>query len=93
MPCSTHGGDEKCVQNFSGKRTVALKKRRRIWETNIELYLRKVGFHFVDWIHLAQDATGVGSCERGNEPSGSIKSRKFVFQLSEYQLLKLMYPW
>jgi hypothetical protein len=29
-----------------------------------------------------------GSCEHGNEPSGSIKCGDFVYQLSDYQLLK-----
>jgi hypothetical protein len=27
----------------------------------------------MDWIELTQDRTGVGSCECGNEHSGSIK--------------------
>jgi len=30
----------------------------------------------------------VGSCEHGNEPSGSIKDGEFFDQLSDYQLLK-----
>jgi hypothetical protein len=29
-----------------------------------------------------------GSCEHGNEPSGSIKGGKFLDWLSDYQLLK-----
>jgi hypothetical protein len=29
----------------------------------------------VDWINLAQDGQVAGSCEHGNEPSGSIKCR------------------
>jgi len=29
-----------------------------------------------------------GSCEHGNEPSGSIKSGEFLDQLNDYQLLK-----
>jgi hypothetical protein len=28
------------------------------------------------------------TCEHGNEPSGSIKGREFLYQLSDYQLLK-----
>ena len=32
----------------------------------------------MDWIHLAQDRDVVGSCERGNEPSGFIKSGEFL---------------
>jgi hypothetical protein len=35
---------------------------------------RETGRDGVDWIDLAQDRGPVeGSCERGNEPSGSIK--------------------
>jgi hypothetical protein len=30
----------------------------------------------------------VGSCEQGNEPSGSIKGEEFLDLLSDYQLLK-----
>jgi hypothetical protein len=30
----------------------------------------------------------VGSCEYNNEPSGSIKGKRFLNQLSDYQLLK-----
>jgi hypothetical protein len=30
----------------------------------------------------------VGSCGKGDEPSGSIKIRSFLDQLSDYQLLK-----
>jgi len=30
----------------------------------------------------------MGSCEHGNEPSDSIKGRKFLDQLSGHQLLK-----
>jgi len=30
----------------------------------------------------------VGSCEHGNEPSGSIKGGKFLDYLGGYQLLK-----
>jgi hypothetical protein len=45
--------------------------------------LREIGFGDVDWIHLAQDKVQVaGSCEHGNEPSGSIKCGEFLEQLS-----------
>jgi hypothetical protein len=30
----------------------------------------------------------VGCCERGDEPSGSMKGREFLVKLSDYQLLK-----
>jgi hypothetical protein len=32
----------------------------------------------IDWIELAQDRQVTGTCECGNEPSGSIKSGKFL---------------
>jgi len=46
------------------------------------------------------DASGSGegpvvdSCEHGNESSGFTKGDKFLYQLSDYQLLKKDYaPW
>jgi hypothetical protein len=42
---------------------------------NIKINLREIEWDGVDWINLAQDRGPVeGSCEHGNEPSGSIKS-------------------
>jgi hypothetical protein len=36
--------------------------------------LREIGWDGVDWIELAQDKAPVeGSCEHGEEPSGSFK--------------------
>jgi hypothetical protein len=33
----------------------------------------------MEWIDLAQDRKGLaGTCKRGNEPSGSVKCRKFL---------------
>jgi hypothetical protein len=41
--------------------------------------LWEIGFGDVDWIHWAQDRDKVaGSCEHGNEPSGSIKCGEFL---------------
>jgi hypothetical protein len=34
-----------------------------------------------------------GSCEHGNEPSGSIKGEVFLDLLSEYELLKDSAAW
>jgi hypothetical protein len=31
----------------------------------------------MNWIHLAQKGPEARSCERGNEPSGSIKGKEF----------------
>jgi hypothetical protein len=48
--CSTHRGDEKCVQilvgKTEGKRPLA--KPRREWEGNIKMDLRKWGWGDVD---------------------------------------------
>jgi hypothetical protein len=41
---------------------------------NIKMDLLAIGLSVVDWIDLAQDKySWKSSCERGNEPSGSIK--------------------
>jgi hypothetical protein len=43
-------------------------------EDNIKIYLQKIGCGDMDWIELAQDRDRWrGTCECGNEPSGSIK--------------------
>jgi hypothetical protein len=52
-----------------------LGKPRHRWEDNIKMNLREIGFGDVDWIHWGQVA---GSCEHGNEPSGSIKRGEFL---------------
>jgi hypothetical protein len=39
-----------------------------IWEDNIKIDLREIGFGGVDWIHVAHDRGHGGSCEHGNEP-------------------------
>jgi hypothetical protein len=57
-----------------GKRP--LGKPRRRWEDNINL--QEVGCGSMDWIELAQDRQVAGTCECGNEPSGSIKCGEFL---------------
>jgi hypothetical protein len=48
-----------------------------------------IGREDVNWIHLAHDRTrGGGSCEQGNEPSGSIKVGELPDQLNDYQILR-----
>jgi len=54
-----------------------LGRPRRRWE-DIRMNLRKIGWADVDWMHLAQDRPSGGSCEHGNEPSGSINFREFL---------------
>jgi hypothetical protein len=51
-----------------------LGRPRHRWEVNIKIDLEEVGCGSLDWIVLAQDREQVvGTCECGNEPSGSIK--------------------
>jgi hypothetical protein len=51
-----------------GKRPLGRSRRR--WEDNIKMDLREIGWGGMDWIDLGPVE---GSCEHGNEPSGSIK--------------------
>jgi hypothetical protein len=67
-------GERKGVYRFlvgkpEGKRP--LWRPRHRWEDNIKMDLQEVGCGGMDWIHLA------GTCECGNEPSGSIKCGAF----------------
>jgi hypothetical protein len=55
-----------------GKRPIGRPRRR--WVDNTELDLREIGWDGMDWIELAQDRDQWrGSCEHGDEPSGSLK--------------------
>jgi hypothetical protein len=63
------------VEKSEGKRSLGRPRRR--WEDNIRMDLRETGWEDVDWIHLAQDRDQWEACERGNEPSGSIKGGEF----------------
>ena len=53
---------------------IPLGRPRRRWEDNNKMDLQEVGCGGTDWIELAQ----VGSCEHGNEHSGSIKCGEFL---------------
>jgi hypothetical protein len=45
-----------------------------------------------EMLHRASELEG--SCEHGDEPSGPIKGRKFLDEVSDYQLLKKdSSPW
>jgi hypothetical protein len=60
------------VEKPEGKRPLGRIRRR--WENNIKMDLRETGWDIMDWTHLGQDGRKMeGSCEHGNEPSGSIK--------------------
>jgi hypothetical protein len=54
------------VGKREGKRPLGRPRRR--WVDNIKIDLREMGWDGMDWIELAQ-----GSCEHGDEPSGSLK--------------------
>jgi hypothetical protein len=75
------------VGNPEGKRPQGRPRRR--WLDNIKMDLREIGWGGMDWIDLAQDrASGEGSCERGNEPSGSINRWEVFELLQNWQILK-----
>jgi hypothetical protein len=56
-----------------GKRPLVRPRRRRV--DNIKMYLKETGWCGMDWTDLAQerDQWKEGSCEHGNNISGSIK--------------------
>ena len=76
------------VDEAEGKRPVG--KPRRRWENNIKKDNKEIRLWGAGRIDLTQDRDKCwGSCERGNENSGSIKSWEFLDQLRKYQLLKM----
>jgi hypothetical protein len=76
--CSTNGGNRNAyrilVGKPEGKRPLGRPRRR--WEDNIRTDLRAIGWGGMGWIDLAQNREG--SCEHGNEPSGSIRCWEFL---------------
>jgi hypothetical protein len=56
--CNTHGEMRRAcgllVGKPKGKRP--LGRPRRIWEDNIRMDLREIGWEGVDWMHVAQDS-------------------------------------
>jgi len=59
-----------------GKRPLGRPSYR--WEDNIWMDLQEVGCGGVDWIEMAQNRQVSGTCECGNEPSGSINAENFL---------------
>jgi hypothetical protein len=55
------------VRKPEGKRPLGRPRSR--WEDGIRMDLREIGWGCVDGINLAQDSTGGGCCEHGDEPS------------------------
>jgi len=59
--------------------TRPLGRSRHRWEGNIKMDLHEVVCGGMDWIELAQDrGQWAGTCDCGNEPSGSIKCGEFL---------------
>jgi hypothetical protein len=68
------------VGKLEGKRPFGRPMRR--WDDNIKMDFQEVPCGAIDWIELAQDRDRwPGTCECGNEPSGSIKYRVFIDKL------------
>jgi hypothetical protein len=59
------------VGKLQGKGPLGRPGRKR--EDNIKVNLQEVGCEGMDWIEKV-----AGTCEYGNEPSGSIKCGKFL---------------
>jgi hypothetical protein len=82
--CSMHRKDSKCVQNSSHKTFDFLKDLGIYRRIILKLILEKLGGR------SGLDSSGsgyrqvVGSCKHGTEPSGSIKGKQFLEQLSNY---------
>jgi hypothetical protein len=56
-----------------------LGRPRRRWEDNIKIDLQEVGWGaWTGLIWLMIGTGGAGSCECGNEPSGTIKRGEFL---------------
>jgi hypothetical protein len=87
--CSTNGEKRNAyrilVGKTEGKRQLGIPRRRLVDNIKIDL----IGWNGIDCIDLAQDRDQwEGSCEHGNEPSGSIKCWKILEWLHNLQLLK-----
>ena len=65
------------MEKPEGKRPLGIPRRR--WESSIKMDLQEVKCGGMDWIDLAQDRDrSPGTCECGNELSGSIKCGEFL---------------
>ena len=73
------------VGKLEGKRPLGRPRGR--WEDNVKTDLQKVGCGGMDWIELAQ----MGTCECGNEPSGSISplAPEFPFKFLAQPVFKM----
>ena len=78
--CSTYGGEEICIQGFGGKH----EGKRHLKDPGVDgriilkwIFEKSVGVHELDRSGSGQGEV-MGSCEYGNECSGSIKRGKFL---------------
>jgi hypothetical protein len=55
---------------------------------NIKVDLGEIGWGDMYWIYLVQNGPLEGSCEHGDEPSGSIKCWEVLEWLHNWWLLK-----
>jgi hypothetical protein len=51
--CSTHGEKRNMYRILIGKRP--LGRTKRMWEDNIKIYLREIGWGGMEWVDLAHD--------------------------------------
>jgi hypothetical protein len=68
--CSTNGEKRNAYMILAGRPEGKRSLGRRRWSDNIKMDLREIGWYYMDWMDQVEDR---GSCEQGNEPSGSIK--------------------
>jgi hypothetical protein len=58
-----------------------MRRPRLMWEDNIKIDLREIGFDGANWIQLTQDRIQwLGFCEHSNEPLGSMKEAGYFRQ-------------
>jgi hypothetical protein len=54
--CSMHGEQRNAYRILVGKpERRPLGRPRKMWESNIKMYLRDIGWSGMDWIYLAQE--------------------------------------
>jgi hypothetical protein len=81
-----NGVEEKCMQNFFLQN---LKGRDQLGYfgvdgiTILKRAMKVIGCENADWIQLTLDPVA-GSCEHGNESSGSMKDARFLDQMSDF---------
>jgi hypothetical protein len=95
--CSTNGAKRNVYRILVGKPEGKgpLGRPRRRSEGSIKMVLREIGWDGTDWIDLAQDRDQWrGSCEHGDELSGSIICWEILEWLRDWRLLKkYSAPW